>query len=766
MRHRLLPAALLLAGFSAFAGMPAHAQEPTNGNLRPVVSWVTPMSTPTATVANGSVMFEVNANDPDGSISQVLFWYPDAQGRSRILAVVTKAPYRFTWWYAPNGVYTVRALAIDNKNLGMNSTPMDVYIGQPPSITSFSAAQSYVATGASTTLTWGTAGATSVSIEGMGPQTGTSLVVTPSATTTYKLTATNPTGTVSATVTVNVGQPPAINSLAFAPDGVVIGTNTTVLKWNVTGATTLSIDQGVGVVTGTQTAITPNAPTGTTKTYVLTASNAFGTVTRSADVTIGLPAIPTFTTNQPTTTTFSPATFTWTTTGAKSVTLAPAGGTAVSVALNGSTSVAPTASTAVTYLLTATNSVGTTTKTLRIQQMPGLVKLTDSLYYSEHAFFIIPAAGQVNWAASSYADVYSKTNRDAFVATLNQYFPDDYMYVPLTMSNPQPAQAPSALTFRHLAYGIGDNAITGVGVPNFVRYTTQGTFLPSSYGVLNHEAGHNWGVRIGSEVGVGHWLSNSTVGGQMADTYTDDGYLTDKLIFGNPAQGFTWQAQNHINRQKTQTYADQDLYLMGLAAAFPTVYVLKSPVYNPNGTMSYASVNAYDQAWLEAKNGVRSPDYRMSPKRFRMAFVYVARDLTEVLSQAPNVEDSASQWSESDVIDTVRYPLQVPFLAATKFRATFNARLADLDGNATPSLTLGGTGYFDSADGTVTVPYTAIDPDGAAPTVTCVQPDAPCTVANGAISVSGLSSGAHFFTVKAQDAGGKRVYAHFVVDVQ
>jgi hypothetical protein len=32
--------------------------------------------------------------------------------------------------------------------------------------------------------------------------------------------------------------------------------------------------------------------------------------------------------------------------------------------------------------------------------------------------------------------------------------------------------------------------------------------------------------------------------------------------------------------------------------------------------------------------------------------------------------------------------------------------------------------------------------------------------------LTGLASGAHFFTIKAQDAAGKKTFAHFVVDVQ
>jgi hypothetical protein len=32
--------------------------------------------------------------------------------------------------------------------------------------------------------------------------------------------------------------------------------------------------------------------------------------------------------------------------------------------------------------------------------------------------------------------------------------------------------------------------------------------------------------------------------------------------------------------------------------------------------------------------------------------------------------------------------------------------------------------------------------------------------------LTGLASGSHFFTIKAEDSGGKKTFAHFVVDVQ
>ena len=76
---------------------------------------------------------------------------------------------------------------------------------QPPVIQSFSANPLTITAGQSSTLSWTTSGATSLSIDqGVGTVTSTSKVVTPIMTTTYTLTATNDSGYATETVTVTV----------------------------------------------------------------------------------------------------------------------------------------------------------------------------------------------------------------------------------------------------------------------------------------------------------------------------------------------------------------------------------------------------------------------------------------------------------------------------------------------------------------------------------------------------------------------------------
>jgi hypothetical protein len=77
--------------------------------------------------------------------------------------------------------------------------------GAAPSITGFSASPATIAAGAQTTLSWSATGASYfVSSPGVGAVRGTSVAVSPSATTTYTLAATNQFGRTTATAKVTV----------------------------------------------------------------------------------------------------------------------------------------------------------------------------------------------------------------------------------------------------------------------------------------------------------------------------------------------------------------------------------------------------------------------------------------------------------------------------------------------------------------------------------------------------------------------------------
>jgi hypothetical protein len=224
----------------------------------------------------------------------------------------------------------------------------------------FSATPSQIASGQSSTLAWNVTNATSVTISGVGSglnAAGTA-TVSPTTTTTYNLTATGQGGqTVTASVTVTVGaSKPAIIRFAASQYHINQG-GSTILSWTTTGASTASINNGVGTVQvdGSQS-VSPS----TTTTYTLTATGADGVTSVSAAVTItvgggAVPTVLSFTASPTVIATGGQSSLCWNVTNAQTVTIAPGIGTVNAVAC---TTVTPAATT--TYVLTATNAVGPT----------------------------------------------------------------------------------------------------------------------------------------------------------------------------------------------------------------------------------------------------------------------------------------------------------------------------------------------------------------------------------------------------------------------
>ncbi len=193
-------------------------------------------------------------------------------------------------------------LDIDNYNLvagtATTTPPPPPATTTKPVISSFSANPVTIVMGSSTVLSWSVTGASSTVIDqGVGVVTGSSKTVSPTATTTYTLSAANPAGTTTAQVTVNVkpafvptpppAQKPTISSFTANPTNIFVGSST-VLSWTVTGASTTIIDQGVGVVTGSSKTVSPSATT----TYTLSAANPAGTTTAQVTVTVKPQPVP------------------------------------------------------------------------------------------------------------------------------------------------------------------------------------------------------------------------------------------------------------------------------------------------------------------------------------------------------------------------------------------------------------------------------------------------------------------------------------------
>ena len=109
------------------------------------------------------------------------------------------------WGSDLDSLKTVPGSAFEVVEMNPIYTSSNYPTGAAPTINSFTASASHVASGGSVTLNWSATNADYVIISpGSGAVRDASVVVTPTATTTYKLYATNEYGRTAATVTVNV----------------------------------------------------------------------------------------------------------------------------------------------------------------------------------------------------------------------------------------------------------------------------------------------------------------------------------------------------------------------------------------------------------------------------------------------------------------------------------------------------------------------------------------------------------------------------------
>ncbi len=246
------------------------------------------------------------------------------------------------------------------------SAVVAVYQSKPPVIGSFTATPSTISAGQSSSLQWAVTGATSVAINpGVGTvdSTGT-FSVSPSENTTYILTATSGASTVTSTATILIAPTgtPAITSFSAVP-GVITKGQSTELRWNVSGATSVSIDQGIGAVDALSGTAEVSPTTHTT--YILTATGTAGSTTASVIVIVTPPStisVSSFTSSPVTIRAGEQSTLQWNVIGATSVSIDHDVGD--SLPLQGTATVTPTVET--TYTLTATGSSNTVTASVKV----------------------------------------------------------------------------------------------------------------------------------------------------------------------------------------------------------------------------------------------------------------------------------------------------------------------------------------------------------------------------------------------------------------
>jgi hypothetical protein len=287
--------------------------------------------------------------------SSTLSWnVPNATSVTISGGVGSNLPAAGTATVSPTQTTTYNLTATGSGGATLTASVTVTVGASKPVIVRFQAAPTSISSGASSSLSWATTGASTVSITpnvGNEPVNG-STNVSPTATTTYTLTATGADGktTVTAAVTVTVGGGSVPTVLSFAANPPVISPGgQTSLCWNVSNATTVSIAPGIGTVQPVACAtVSPTANT----TYILTASNGVGPIQATVTVSVGPVQILTFSASPASSpASGAPVVLSWTTQNATSVIITGTGAPGGSLGANGSVTVNPTSNS--DYTLTA-----------------------------------------------------------------------------------------------------------------------------------------------------------------------------------------------------------------------------------------------------------------------------------------------------------------------------------------------------------------------------------------------------------------------------
>ena len=240
----------------------------------------------------------------------------------------------------------------------VNRTTTVTVICTFPVINSFSATPMTIDSGGTTRLAWETTGATSLNINSANLAVDGTLDRTLTASRTYLLTATNDCGSVTRSITVRVRIPPTVDSFTRNPSTIDEG-GSSLLSWETSDATAVSINQGVGTVPiNGSVSVSPTVTT----IYTITATNSDGTDTETVTVTVtptlALPTIDSFSVSPSSIVLGSSVTVSWQTTGATSVDVTAAG-SSISGLLDGSATYTPDTLGSIVIGISATNSEGT-----------------------------------------------------------------------------------------------------------------------------------------------------------------------------------------------------------------------------------------------------------------------------------------------------------------------------------------------------------------------------------------------------------------------
>lgn len=302
-----------------------------------------------------------NSYSPDGN--PITYQWVQVTGNPVTLSAPTSAVTTFT--ALAGQTYQFRLTVRDNfGGQGFAYVTVVTKNQAGPQISFFTATPAQITAGQPTTLSWSAPGATSVTISGVPGSLGAtgSVPVSPTASTTYTLTATNAGGSTTAMVTVVVTEASAGFQYCYASPANIMSGESSTLNWSATNATSVNIQPGIGAVAATGTyAVNPTTSTN----YTLTATGPGGT-TASCNLAVAvtpgqLPRVVQFSISPPTIMAGQSASLVWVVDNATTVSINNGVG---NVAVSGSMNVSPAATT--TYTLTATNSAGSVTATAMV----------------------------------------------------------------------------------------------------------------------------------------------------------------------------------------------------------------------------------------------------------------------------------------------------------------------------------------------------------------------------------------------------------------
>lgn len=285
MRRLFFPLLAILVVLLAATGceyLPEELTESLGGDTNePPIAYIDSILPDEADIGE-AITFDGHGTDTDGTVVAYR-WRSSIDGD-------LSSKHSFETSSLSEGEHVIYLKVQDNNDAWSDEVKSTVIIkgasAEAPVINSFGADPESVKPGESSTLNWDVSNATSVTInQGIGDVAlkGKKIVI-PASNTQYVLTASNEAGSVSAAVQVVVlSGLPVINYFTANPWSITSGGSST-LNWDITNATTVTINKGIGNVNPVgSVSVSPSADT----SYTITATNAIGWSSATIEVLVG-----------------------------------------------------------------------------------------------------------------------------------------------------------------------------------------------------------------------------------------------------------------------------------------------------------------------------------------------------------------------------------------------------------------------------------------------------------------------------------------------